>query len=239
MAALADSYVKKLKAATESHRLKSEFKEWESWYAYISERVKKVPGVSTQVRGPQRGGPFPTLTVSWDPGQVGLTAGQVGRLMLDGEPRIMTHAAGDGHSFAIRPVAMRPGDYKIVAGRLAQILGSAPKGVSKPAPAAPSVEIAGRWDVSIQYELGSAEHKLFLSSNKNKISGTHLGWALEGELTGALEGDKVEVRSALPVGGQRLEYKFSGRVTGDVMSGELSLGEYGKARWSARRHKAG
>ena len=109
--------------------MQAEFREWESWYAHISERITQVPGVKTQVRGPQRGGPFPTLSVSWDPAQVGLTASEVGELLLDGEPRIMSHASGDGHSFAIRPVAMRPDDYKIVADRLAQIFRSAPKGV--------------------------------------------------------------------------------------------------------------
>jgi hypothetical protein len=39
------------------------------------------------------------------------------------------------------------------------------------------------------------------------------------------------------VGGQRLSYRFSGRVAGDAMSGEVDLGEYGSAKWSARRHK--
>jgi L-seryl-tRNA(Ser) seleniumtransferase len=59
--------------------IKAEFREWESWYAYISERVTQVPGVRTQARGPARGGPFPTLSVSWDQAHVGLTAGEVGR----------------------------------------------------------------------------------------------------------------------------------------------------------------
>jgi len=177
--------------------------------------------------------------VSWDPAQIGLTAEQVGRLLLDGEPRIMSHASGDGYSFPIRPVAMRPDEYKVVAIRLAQIFRSAPKGIKQSAPAAPSVEIAGRWDVSIQYESGSADHKLFLSTNRNKVSGTHVGWALEGDLTGAVDGDKVVFQTVLPVGGQRLRYGFSGRVTGDTMSGDLDLGEYGRARWTARRHVAG
>src|SRR6185436_14844758 len=109
---------------------------------------------------------------------------------------------------------------------LAQIFRSAPQGIAKPAPAAPSVEIAGRWDVAVQYESGSANHKLFLSTNKNKVSGTHVGWALEGELTGTVDDDKVELETVLPVGGQRLRYGFSGRVTGDTMSGDLDLGEY-------------
>jgi D-glucosaminate-6-phosphate ammonia-lyase len=219
--------------------METEFREWESWYTHISERITQVPGVKTQVRGPQRGGPFPTLTVSWDPLQVGLTAEEVGRLLLEGEPRIMSHASGDGYSFPIRPVAMRPDDYKIVADRLTQIFRSAPKGIKKSEPAAPSAEIAGRWDVSVQYESGSAEHKLFLTTNGNKVSGTHIGWAFEGELRGAVDGDRVDLHTALPVGGQRLTYGFSGRVAGDTMSGDLDLGEYGHARWTARRHTAG
>jgi len=85
------------------------------------------------------------------------------------------------------------------------------EGHREAAPAARSVEIAGRWDVSVQYESGSAEHKLFLSANRNKVSGTHVGWAFEGELTGAVNGDKVELETVLPVGGQRLRYGFSGR----------------------------
>ena len=216
--------------------MQSEFREWESWYAHISERITQVPGVKAKVRGPERGGPFPTLSVSWDPAQVGLTAGEVGRLLLDGEPRIMSHASGDGHSFAIRPAAMKPDDYKIVADRLSQIFRSAPKGVKATQLTAPSVEIAGRWDVSVQYESGSAEHKLFLTTKENKVSGTHVGWAFEGELSGSIDGDRLQLRTALPVGGQRLTYGFSGRVTGDAMSGDLDLGEYGKARWTARRH---
>lgn len=219
--------------------MQTEFREWESWYAHISERITQVSGVKAQVRGPQRGGPFPTLAVSWDPALVGLTAGQVGEALLSGEPRIMSHASGNGHSFLIRPVAMRPDDYKIVADRLAQIFRSAPKGMKKAEPAAPTTEIAGRWNVSVQYESGSAEHKLFLNTNGNKVSGTHIGWAFEGELTGSIDSDRVELRSSLPVGGQRLTYEFSGRAAGDTMSGDLDLGEYGRARWTAQRHNAG
>src|SRR5262249_37429694 len=46
--------------------LQSDFKEWERWYAYITEQITKVPGVRAEKRGPARGAPFPTLNVSWD-----------------------------------------------------------------------------------------------------------------------------------------------------------------------------
>lgn len=216
--------------------IQAEFREWESWYAHISEKITKISGVQTQVRGPQRGGPFPTLNVSWDPNQIGLTAEQVGKMLLDGEPRIMSHASGEGHSFAIRPVAMRPDDYKVVADRLAQVFRDAPKGRAKTPPAAPAADIAGRWDVEVQYASGSAEHKLFLTTSGNSVAGTHIGWAYEGEVKGAIDGEQVRLQTSLPVGGQRLPYGFSGKVSGNQMSGDVDLGEYGKARWTAKRH---
>ena len=46
----------------------------------------------------------------------------------------------------------------------------------------------------------------------------------------------VRFRSVLPIEGSRLSYEFSGRLSGDRMEGELNLGEYPKARWSAVRH---
>ncbi len=105
----------------------TDFKEWESWYADIIGEISKVPGVSGKVRPPQRGGPFPTLTVAWDPKRIALTSGEVGKLLLDGEPRIMTHAAGETHDLLIRPVAMKPGEHKIVAMRLHEIFSTAPQ----------------------------------------------------------------------------------------------------------------
>jgi uncharacterized pyridoxal phosphate-dependent enzyme len=218
--------------------LKAEFREWESWYAHIAETIAQVPGVKSKVQVPQRGGPFPTLDVSWDQAMVGLTAADVGRQLLEGEPRVMSHASGEGNSFVIRPAAMRPGEYKAVATRLGQIFRSAPKGLRKSALMPPAADLTGRWDVTVHYETGSAEHQIFLTAKANDISGTHLGWALQGELKGAINGDRVLLQSILPIGAQRLAYGFSGTVTGDTMSGQLTLGEYGKGRWSARRHNS-
>lgn len=219
--------------------LKAEFREWESWYAHISEVITQVPGVKARVRGPVRGGPFPTLDVSWDPAQVGLTAGDVGRLLLDGDPRIMSHASGKGYSFLIRPAAMRPDDYKAVATKLAQIFRSAPKSINAQEMASPTSDISGGWDVTVRFACGSAEHKLFLNTRGNNVSGVHIGWVGEGELSGRINNDRVEFRSDLPTPGQSISYTFSGRVSGDTMSGEVSLGEYGPAQWTARRHVSG
>lgn len=217
----------------------ADFKEWESWYAHITEQITRVPGVKAEVRGPARGGPFPTLNVSWDPTRVAMTAGEVGRKMLDGEPRIMTHGEGEGHSFLIRPVAMKPGEYKIVAQRLYEVLKAAPATRrEKPRPAAPTTDIAGIWVAEIQYEMGSAEHRLSLTTNGTSVSGSHAGWAYKGDIAGSIDGSRVDFRSNMPCEGTHLTYRFTGAATGDQMSGEVSLGEYGHARWKARRQTA-
>jgi L-seryl-tRNA(Ser) seleniumtransferase len=191
------------------------------------------------MRGPIRGGPFPTLHVSWDPSKLSITSGEVGRKLLEGEPRIMSHAEGEGHSFVIRPVALKPGEYKIVAQRLLEIFRSAGHtAIEKPQPAAPSTDISGAWDADIEYEVGSAHHRLFLTADGNSVTGSHSGWKFQGDLRGAIDGSRVQFRTSLPAHGTRLTYRFTGAVEGDKMSGEVSLGEYGVARWQARRHIA-
>jgi hypothetical protein len=113
-----------------------------------------VPGVQAEAQGPIRGGPFPTLKISWDPERIALTAGEVGRLLLNGEPRIMSQAAGEMHSFLLRPVAMKAGEYEIVARRLYEIFAAAPKGGQERVLQQPSRNITGAWEVDIDYEVG-------------------------------------------------------------------------------------
>jgi L-seryl-tRNA(Ser) seleniumtransferase len=215
--------------------LAADFHTWESWYAHISDRITKVAGVQAEVKGPIRGGPFPVLNISWDSARVGLTAGEVGRLMLEGEPRIMTQAEGDGHSFLLRPVAMKPDEYRIVAQRLFEVFSSAGKKREERAPDPPSANIAGAWEVEIQYEVGSARHKLVLEAEGNRITGTHTGWAYQGGLKGEINGGRIKMRSTLPADGNVLSYVFTGSVTGQALSGDVRIGEYGSAKWRAHR----
>jgi len=216
--------------------LQSDFRTWQSWLAHISERITQVPGVSAEIKGPIHGGPFRTLNVSWDPARIGLTAGEVGRRMIEGEPRIMTQADGDGHSFLLRPVALKPGEYEIVARRLHEVFASAPKPRVAPSPRPPTIHLTGAWDVEIEYAAGSARHKLSLTAEGNRITGKHTGWAYEGDLQGEIAGDQVKLRSTLPADGNTLTYAFTGSATADSISGTVRVGEYGTAKWRARRH---
>ena len=216
--------------------LQADFREWNSWYQRITQQITRVPGVTAEVRPPIRGGPFPTLNISWDPGKIGLTAGEVGQQLLDGKPRIMSHAEGDGHSFLIRPVAMKPGEHEVVAQRLYEIFRSAPKSRAPKPLSLPVADLSGSWAVEVEYEAGSAQHTLVIAADRNELTGSHQGWAYKGDLRGIVDGSRVEFRSALPAEGNRLSYTFRGEVGDGMMSGTLDLGDYGKGRWRARKH---
>lgn len=217
--------------------INQEYEEWKGWYEHISREVRQVEGVETRVQGPTRGGPFPTLRISWDRDKIGLRASEIHQRLLAGEPSIMISDNGDQNFFVIRPVAMKPEEYKAVATAVRAILAAAPRGDALPAPSKPAADISGHWDVEIEFLRGRGKHQLFLDAKANDVVGTHIGTRTTGELKGAIDGSKVSLSSILPMEGSRLKYGFTGVLQGDKMEGELDLDEYPPARWVAQRRR--
>jgi L-seryl-tRNA(Ser) seleniumtransferase len=58
---------------------------------------------------------------------------------------------------------------------------------------------------------------------------------LQGRLLGQVNGQRVTLRSNQRYEGSSLHFEFEGRVLGERMEGEVSLGEYGSATWTAAR----
>jgi L-seryl-tRNA(Ser) seleniumtransferase len=212
---------------------------WKGWLQEISDIVTQVPGVKARLQDPAGASPYPTMNIEWDPNLVGITAGEVYDQLLAGEPRIMSHASGDGYAFRVRPPAIRKGDQVLAARRIAEVLRGAPKGITKKTLSAPTADVAGRWDVDLEFSRGKARHTLLLVTKGNQVEGSHIGRRLQGALTGEVDGDRVRLRSGLPHEGTRLGYRFDGRIEGQTIAGEVDMGEYGKARWSARRQAPG
>ena len=63
-------------------------KEWSKRVERIAKIVETVPGVSTEIRIPEGGNSYPTLTVKWDEQAWGFTVADCDRAFRDGEPRI-------------------------------------------------------------------------------------------------------------------------------------------------------
>jgi L-seryl-tRNA(Ser) seleniumtransferase len=59
-------------------------------------------------------------------------------------------------------------------------------------------------------------------------------------MTGSVNGDQVMLASSQTERyGDSLQFRFSGTIVGDAMSGALDMGEYMGAKWTARRHRYG
>ncbi len=81
-------------------------------------------------------------------------------------------------------------------------------------------------------------HTLHLRQRGNTIDGSHQGDFISRELTGAIDGRQVSIQSFYgEEHGDALNYRFSGTIDGDTMTGSLDMGEYLKATWSASRRE--
>ena len=86
----------------------------------IRKAVTAVPGVTAEVFVPEVANHVPHLRISWDAAVRGITPAQVVTALRDGNPSIGTRSEGRG--VVIGVWMMRPGEDKIVARRLRQVL---------------------------------------------------------------------------------------------------------------------
>ncbi|MEN6533566.1 MAG: hypothetical protein ABFD89_07880 [Bryobacteraceae bacterium] len=222
---------------------KAEWKEWETWLDRIASEVTKVEGVTTEVLQPQGlSNNAPRLRIAWDGAKLGITGKEIADVLWNQEPRIILgEASGDSHddmasAAVIMPYMMMPGDDKVVAGQLRELLAHPPKVERTPYPMDSPLQVAGQWDARVEFFLGTGEHSLVFEQDGGKLVGTHRGDILSGELRGRVDGNEIRFRSSMPYEGTRLSYRFEGKIDGDAMRGTVSMDEYGVANWTAQRH---
>ena len=220
----------------------AEWKQWTAWLDHITRRVTSINGVTTTVTQP--GGlsnRTPSLRVWWDPQRFGFSGETVARTLLETEPRIALTAqrrAGPPAEtgVGVTPYMMSPGDEVIVADRLHALLSSRSLRDQAPAIVAPSADLSGRWNVRIQYAAGTSTHVLHLRQKGNDVEGTHQGDFISRDLTGTISGSDVRLRSNHSgQTGDALSFTFTGKAMTDEMAGELDMGEYLAAKWTAKR----
>jgi len=165
------------------------------------------------------------------------------RNLFDVEPRIATPVGRDSRettetSISITPYQMSPGDEKVVADRLHALLSKPPAGEGDERPEPPASDISGRWDARIEYAAFRSVHALHIRQRGNRLEGTHQCDFVSRDLSGSIDGDLVRMRSNYAEEhGDQLSFSFTGRVSGDEMSGLLDMGEYLQAQWTATRHQ--
>jgi D-glucosaminate-6-phosphate ammonia-lyase len=97
-----------------------ERREFDKRAEVIRSSAAAVPGVTAEVFVPEVANHVPHVRVSWDATAKGLTAAAVVNALRDGEPSIGTRS--EGQALMIGVWMMQPGDDKIVARRLRQVL---------------------------------------------------------------------------------------------------------------------
>lgn len=222
----------------------AEWNRWMAWLDSIARRVATVPGVTTSVVQPEGlSNRTPSLDIRWDAAKLGIDGRAMARHLFDTDPRVALFPAQDkagaGTGVSVTPYMLSPGDEKIVADRLVAVLSSPPK--AEPSTTAPpSTDITGQWEVNIEFAASASTHRLHVRQQGNVLDGAHQGDFVTRDLSGTINGDTVVLRSTYSEEhGDALEFSFSGRVTGDEMAGTLDMGEYLKARWTARRRVHG
>jgi hypothetical protein len=235
-------------AAVEAWVKRDHAAEWKKWLSYldtIAKRVSQVDGINTYVREPTGlSNKSPTLVISWDPAKLHVTGEEVAEEVARTKPRIALGAGGlrrggavsepAGASIDITAWMMRPGDDKLVAERLFEVLSR--KRDPRPAPAVPSANISGRWDVEVEFFSSKSQHTLTLEQDGNRLRGSHKGDFSVRDVFGTIEGNQIKLQSTDSKPGDSITFTFSGSLSGDSFSGPIAMGEYLNAKYTAKRH---
>ena len=228
--------------------------EWKQWVArgdVIANRVSKVPGVSATVlrdAGEQRGNRSPAVSIRWDSAKLGIGGAEVTDILYNTEPRIALGGGGGSRGqegpgdtgISLRLSMLAPGEEKIVAERIFQVLSAkyTPKPIEAPKP--PAADLSGQWEFEIQYKASTSTQTLHLQQKGNQLEGTQRGPFLARDIAGTISGDTVTLTSNVTERhGDALRYRFTGTIAGGTMSGALDMGEYLDATWVGRRYVAG
>ncbi|MBK9167200.1 MAG: hypothetical protein IPM24_07015 [Bryobacterales bacterium] len=230
---------------------KAEWNRWMGWLDHIAKEVSKIEGVTTSVREPQGlSNRTPSLSIRWDTNRIGIDGQEVSRILFTTEPRIALGGGGFGRrgaqqgsetSISVTAYMMSPGDEEIVARRVREVLQQAPRRpLERPQTQTAAGDVSGRWNVEITFLAGKSTHVLHLRQAGNRIEGTHQGDFVSRDLRGTIDGDTVTVASSQTERfGDSLQFRFTGKLlSGDTLSGDLDMGEYRTAKFTARRHQS-
>ena len=220
--------------------------EWETWLSYldhIATKVSKINGVTTRVEEPTAlSNHSPVLHIMWDQAKLHITGEEAADELGRTRPRI---ALGSGYadesdvtSLNVTAWMMQPGEDEIVADRIHELLSRkrSPRSTQMNVPAA---SLVGRWNVDVDFFSSRSRHTLFVEEQDgNWLEGSHQGDFSLRDLAGTIEGNQIKLLSRDRRPGDTVSFIFSGSLSGDRdgISGEIYLGEYLNATFSATRH---
>ncbi|HBE40941.1 MAG TPA: selenocysteine synthase, partial [Bacteroidales bacterium] len=229
-------------AAVEAWVKRDHEEKYRTWLGYldtISKRVSAISGIKTTLREPaDLNNRSPVLIISWDPEKFNVTGPDIAEMLATTQPRIALHSGNNEQegttSLRITSGQMQPGNDKLVADRICDLLSKKypePKEMD-----APAADITGRWAVDIEFYSSKSQHTFILEQDGNWIQGSHKGDFSFREMAGTIEGNQVKLSSSERMIADNVPFIFSGTLSGDTIAGQIYLGEYINATFTARKN---
>jgi len=225
--------------------------QWKTWLSYleaISRKVSRLDGLKATVYEPSGlANHSPVLFINWDSSKLHITGEELAEELGRHKPRVAL-AFGGGSivgkdtfgdtSVRITAGQMQPGEHKVVADRVYEVLSRkrSPKSTEMKSPAS---NISGRWDVMIEFYSSKSPYTWMIQQDGNWLQGLHSGeLSAPRDLVGTIEANHVMLRSAARnMRGDNITFTYTGTLSGDVMSGSIYMVEYGTAKFTANRNK--
>ncbi len=102
--------------------------------------------------------------------------------------------------------------------------------------ASDKTDISGAWSFQVDSSAGSGSPTFTFKQDGEKLTGQYKGAFGEAPLTGTLKDKKVDFVIKVEAQGQQMTITYTGTVEKDgSMKGTAELGEFGSAKWTAKR----
>jgi len=195
------------------------------WDADNATIAAKVAGVATgTVIAPEGVERVPRLRISWDAERTGMDGNALREKLLNGNPRIMLDdMSATANSIAIEPFGLQPGEAAQVGDAIAVAL-SVNAALAKPAPVA--ADVAGEWELQVNFLHGARTHRLRLGQQGTTLSGSHASDAFAGPVAGRLTPSGVAFEFDTSFEGSIIRYTFEGTLANGGMAGKAEFGTY-------------
>ncbi len=101
-----------------------------------------------------------------------------------------------------------------------------------------AIDVTGKWESTVESPQGALVSAATYKQDGETLTGTHVGQMGELALKGTVKGDQISYTITVDMGGQSLTISYSGKVSGDTITGTADFGGMGSGNWSAKRKKS-
>ncbi|UVO35668.1 hypothetical protein KUL72_30270 [Bradyrhizobium arachidis] len=221
---------------------------WRDCITILKREFLSVPGLAVEEIEPDFAFCNPRIAASWSIKTFPIDAEAIAEKLANARPRIVLRDCWQrSQRIVVDPTNLTKVEAKIVGRSIIHAVAERPL-----APAAPPQEdfeeLAGAWQVFIDFLHGSAVHGFVLLQDGQNIWGTHISTEVSSNCRGKIVGPQLKLFSQLPGDPLGLDYEFDGTLREGSLTGVVHLGasaakysgltfkrQFGRASWRAKR----